>query len=97
MSIVRENMASYKYSVLLKSGLPPREKELLNIFCFKLVSQSKGEDLLYFRCTQIDVSHHSYIEMEILHPDDLTLSVLRVPHHWVFLIRGSEDKPSIGF
>ena len=50
-----------------------------------------------FRCTKIDVSHHSYIEAETHRPGAEGVFPVRLPHHYVFLIAGSEDRPSIGF
>jgi len=85
------------YSVLLRSGLPPMELELLELFCRRITARSGGEYLLEFLCTRVDVSHHSYIEMETIHPTDQAISVVRIPHQLVFLIHGSDDRPSIGF
>lgn len=73
------------------------ELELLEHFCHKITARSGGESLLGFLCTRIDVSHHSYIEMETIHPADQALSVVRIPHHLVFLIHGAADRPSLGF
>jgi len=85
------------YSVILRSGLPPREAEFLEIFCGKITSASGEDDLLHFLCTKVDTSHPTYIEMETFHPVEKALSVVRIPHHFVLLIDGSEERPSIGF
>jgi hypothetical protein len=86
-----------QYSVIIKPSILPREMEFLSLFCHKITSPSELSDLLEFRCTKINVSHHSYIEMEILTPNDQVPSVLRIPHYMVFLIVGSEDRRSIGY
>ena len=84
------------YSVVLRSDLSTREKELLGQFCGKLVSSS-GEALLHFQCTKIDLSHHFYIEMEAFRPGDEFTHPVRVPHHYVLLISGDETRPPVGF
>lgn len=85
-----------KYSVVLRSDLPPREKELLNEFCGKIGS-SDGDMLLHFRCTKIDLSRNFYIEMESFKPGDEFTHPVRVPHHYVFLISGDDSRQPIGF
>jgi hypothetical protein len=84
------------YSVVLRSDIPAREREFFIGFCCEITSP-QGASLLHFLCTKIDVSHHSYIEMETFHPSDQELSIVRVPHNFVLLILGSEERPSIGF
>lgn len=87
----------YNYSVILKPNLQPREIEFLSLFCHKIASPSELSDLLELRCTKINASHHSYIEIETLSPKDQVPSVLRIPHYMVFLIVGSEDRPFVGY
>lgn len=84
------------YSVALFSDLPPRERELLEHFCCKITSSSGG-DLLHFLCTKIDTSHFNYIQMETFRPGDEDTYPVQIPHRLVFLISGSESRPSIGF
>lgn len=85
-----------QYSVVLRSDLPQRERELLEQVCGKIVGGS-GHDLLHFRCTSINLAHGFYIEMETFKPGDTQTHPVRVPHHLVFLISGSDNKASIGF
>ncbi len=89
-------MVNPKYCVFLKSGLPARELEFISMFTFKVTSP-QGEPLHYFRCKEIDVSHHNYIEMKIHHPEDGEIFPLMVPHHYILLIDGSERKNAIGY
>jgi len=84
------------FSVVLRSGIPPLERELLQQFCCKISSTQEGE-LLHFMCTEIDVSHHVYIEMQTYSPKSTDLFCVKIPHHYVFFIDGSKDHPSIGF
>lgn len=86
----------YTYSVVLKSGLPKNEADFLEIMCFKVVSPQGGY-LLEFRCTEIDVSNHNYIEMEILSRSNQHQHTVRVPHHYVLMIDGSESRKTLGF
>lgn len=85
------------YSVIIRSDIPDRELEFLNLFCHSITSPTGGPDLREFRCTKVDVLHHNYIEIETIVPSDQSLTVLRIPHHLVFLIVGSETRPAIGY
>jgi hypothetical protein len=85
-----------KYCVLLKAGIPSRELQFFEHFCFKIISPQE-EPLLYFRCSEIDVSHHSYIEMKIFHPSSELIWPLMVPHQYILSIDGADDRKSIGF
>jgi len=84
------------FSVVIRSDIPRLERELLQQFCCKITSDQEGE-LLHFLCTKIDVSHHSYIEMQTYTPKGQALYCVKIPHHYVFLIDGSKEHPSIGF
>jgi hypothetical protein len=66
-----------QYSVVLRSDLPPRERNLLENTC-KITSDS-GPDLLYFQCTEIDLSDPFYIEMQTFKPGDETLVLFAFP------------------
>jgi hypothetical protein len=85
-----------QYDVVLRSGLPPRERELLEQACCKITSDS-GPDLLHFLCTEIDLSHPFYIEMQTFKPGAEWTHPLRISHHFVFLILGSVEHAAIGF
>lgn len=92
MSKLKEN-----YTVVLRSDLPPLEKEFLEQLCFKVTSKDDSF-LLVFRCTEVDTSHHYFINMETFKSkkDEFTMPI-QVPLHYVILISGSKDRPSIGF
>lgn len=87
----------YKHSVILHPNIDPREIEFLSMFCYKITSPSKLADLLEFRCTKINVSHHNYIEIETLGPKDQAPFALCIPHYMVLLISGSEDRTFVGY
>ncbi|MDF2435261.1 MAG: hypothetical protein JWP44_4892 [Mucilaginibacter sp.] len=84
------------YSVVLRSDIPPLERELLEHFCAKIISRS-GEPLLHFLCTKIDLSHFHYIAMETFTSGAEDTHPVHVPHQYVLLISGDEARPSIGF
>ena len=88
---------SEQYSVFLRSDLPPGERELLLKLCSRVITAAFNSELLLFICTEIDVSHGRYIEMQTFQPGDDLLRTIRVPHEFVFLISGSEDRAAIGF
>jgi hypothetical protein len=86
-----------KFSVVLRSNIPPNELELLAHFCCTIVAK-QGEVLVHFLCTEIDLSHPFYITMETFKPKAEFTHFVRIPHHYVFLISGSESRPfPIGF
>jgi hypothetical protein len=86
-----------QYDVVLRSDLPPRERDLLEHACCKITSDS-GLDLLHFLFTEIDPSHPFYIAMQTFKPGGENTHPLRIPNHFVFLISGSEEqRASIGF
>ena len=85
-----------KYCVFLKSGLPPQEESFFRHLCFEINSNTESS-LLYFQCAEIDVSHHSYIEMKIHLPSSEELWTLRVQHHYILSIDGSDSQRPIGF
>lgn len=94
MSKLREN-----YTVLLRSDIPTLEKELIEQMSFKIVSdKGTGEYLPMFRCTEVSTTHHYLISMETFKSDDdeFTMSV-QLPLHYVVMISGSKDHPSMGF
>ncbi len=86
------------YSVVLRSSIPPREKEFLGAFsCGTITPDAGGESLLHFQCTKIDVSHHTYIEMETFRQEDSETSPLKIPHHFVLAIHGFDARRPVGF
>ncbi len=86
------------YSVIIRAGIPERERDLLEKFCSnKITSQSKDDYLLQFLCTRIDVSHHNYIEMEAFRRGDQDTFRVLLPHQYVLMIDGSEVRPHVGF
>jgi hypothetical protein len=88
---------SYGYSVVLRSDIPALEVELLGHFCSRITTK-QGGSLLHFFCTEINLSHPFYVEMETFTPNATATRPMRIPHHYVFLISGSDSNPSpIGF
>ena len=89
-------MTNPNYSVVLRSDIPARERQLLEHVCSKITSPA-GEPLLHFWCTKIDTSHHFYISMDTFKPGDESIHAIQIPHHFVFLISGAEYPKAIGF
>ena len=83
------------YSVVIKNGIPDMERRLIEQFCCKITSQKNEQYLLHFLCTRIDLSHHAYLEMDTFRLEDKTLATVRIPHHYVLMIDGSEERPSV--
>ena len=90
------------YRVILRSGLPEKERELLTLVC-KTLPEVAGESLLYFDCTVIDSSHHFYLGMETIQTDEKgeeSVYPLRIPSQYIFLMSGSSaevPKKGMGF
>jgi hypothetical protein len=85
-----------RYSVVLRSDIPAREFEFLSRLCGHITSPS-GQDLLHFWCTQIDTSHHVYIQLETFKSGDKVTYPIQVPHQYVLLISGAQTAKAIGF
>ncbi len=86
-----------KYFVVLKSDISPLERESFSHFGIKITSKTGGF-LLCFQCVDIDVSHHYFISLETFKSKDDEFTVpIRMPHHYISMILGNEDRPSIGF
>jgi len=86
-----------KYSVVLRSNIPANEVELLEHFCCRITTK-QGDALLHFLCTDIELSHPCYVEMKTFKPKAEVIHILQIPHHYVFLISGSDSEPfPIGF
>lgn len=91
-----EERKRWVHSVVLRSGITPADVQMLRTFCATINLES-GEEVLHFYCTQVDVSHHIYIEMKTFLPHQEGEFLVRIPHHYVLMIDGSEERPSIGF
>jgi hypothetical protein len=85
-----------RYSVVLRANLPQTERELLEQFCGKITSES-GEYLLHFNCTQIDASHHAFLDMDTFVPGDQLTHKIRISYQYVLLISGDLNKGPPGF
>jgi hypothetical protein len=86
-----------KYSVVLRSNIPANEVELLEHFCIRIITK-QGDALLHFLCTELDLSNPCYIAMKTFKPKAELTHPVQIPHHYVFLISGSESEPfPIGF
>lgn len=84
------------YSVILKSDIPTVERELFRRYCHEL----QGEDstvLLHFLCSTIELSHPSYLEMQVILPKSQGTSTVRIPHALVLLVDGGVRRSGIGF
>src|SRR5262245_31559203 len=84
------------YSVVLRTDLPPRARDILSQLCCEVAS-TDGEPLLHFQCTKLDLSHPFYIEMETFKPGARDTHPVRIPHGDVFLNSGDETRPAVGF
>lgn len=85
-----------KFSVVLRSELPVRERALLEKWCARVPGDAEPP-LLQFLCTEIDETHNYYLEMRTFRPGEQELRSLRIPHSFVLLISGSREHPPIGF
>jgi hypothetical protein len=85
------------YSVVLKSipSITP-EFELLEKFAHSIECQAGGV-LLQFLCTEVDASHHSYIEMKTFRHGEAKTVTMKLPHHLILMIHGAKENPSLGF
>lgn len=88
---------SENYSVVLRSGMPPAERELMEQFCCRITLASGEPPLLHVLCTSVDVSHPIYLFVEAFKPGDTSTHPLRIQHQYVLLISGDESRPPIGF
>ena len=87
-----------RYSVVLRSDIPAREFEFLSRLCSHITSPTgQGQDLLHFWCTQVDTSHHVYIQLETFKSGDEATYPVQVPHQYVLLISGAQTQRAIGF
>lgn len=85
-----------RYSVVLRTAIPPEERQLLEQLCCPIPTPSGGA-LLELLCTRIDLSHPVYVELETFRPGDDVARLVRIPHHFVLLISGDETEAPIGF
>ena len=84
------------FNVVLRSEIPPREREFLSQIAGKVGGPGK-QDLLFFWCKSIDTSHHAYIQMNVIKPGTNTILPIQLPHNYVLLVSGSEARKAIGF
>jgi hypothetical protein len=82
------------YDVILRSEMPPVERELFERLCCKV--PCKSGELLQFYCTEVNVAS-PFLEMETFKPGDQETHSLMVPLHLVLLISGSESRRPFGF
>jgi hypothetical protein len=92
----KEEALKSNYSVILKANLPQLEFELLSHYARRVVAES-GEELLHFACTKVDDGHHHYLSMESFLPGTDITDSLRIPHQYVLLISGGENRRPVGF
>jgi hypothetical protein len=85
-----------KYNVLLRSDIPAREFQLLLKHCSP-VADADGKPMLHFWCTEIDTSHHYYLQISTFKAGDTVAYPVQIPHHLVLLISGAQRANSIGF
>ena len=84
------------FRVVLRPDLPPLVFELFSHYTGRVVSEL-GNELLYFNCTKIDDSHFHYLSVESFLPGDVMTDSLKIPHQYVLLISGGDDRRQIGF
>lgn len=84
------------YSVILRSELPTVERELFRRYCHEIHGED-GSVLLHFLCMNIDLSHPTYVEMQVVLPKSQSSTTVRVPHALVLLVDGGVKKAGIGF
>jgi len=90
-------MENCKYSVLLHRNLDPRDQEFFSHFAGKVVGQD-GSFLTHFFCTELDSSHHVYLEITTYIPGKEGRMKLRIPHGFVFMISDPiDEKRQVGF
>jgi hypothetical protein len=86
------------FSVVLRSDLPKTELELLSkLAACKITDPTSDNWLLQFRCTDITFDGGYYLAMDAFKPGDDFVMPIRIPNHYVLLIIGDRDHPSIGF
>lgn len=85
-----------RYRVVLRSDLKPLEREAIGQFGGTIKSDG-GDELLQLLCTEIDLSHGYFIQMQIIKAEEARTYPVSIPHHFVVLILGADEDPPIGF
>lgn len=85
-----------RYRVVLRGDLKPPEREVIGQFCGTIKTDG-GCEVLQLLCTEIDLSHAYFIQMQIIKPDEDRACPVSIPHHFVVLILGADEDPPIGF
>jgi hypothetical protein len=84
--------------VVLRGDLRPPERELIGQYCWPIRREGGGDDaLLQLLCTEIDLSHGYFLQMQTIRPDEEPTLPLSIPHHFVALILGADEDSPIGF
>jgi len=84
------------FSVVIRSGLPTREREFLSHLAHEIMGPS-GESLLELRCKTINTAHHRYLEADVFGHDGVQIMHVQIPHEFVLLIAGEGISRTIGF
>ena len=84
------------FSVVIRSGLPAREREFLSHLAHEIVGPS-GESLLELRCKSINTANHRYLEADVFDRDGAQVMHVHIPHEFVLLIAGEGIGRAIGF
>ena len=85
-----------RYNVVLRSDIPERDFNFLLKHCSP-VAGPDGKPMLHFWCTQLDTSHPYYLQIDTFKSGDTVAYPVQIPHHFVFLISGSQRANPIGF
>jgi hypothetical protein len=86
-----------RYRVVLRGDLRVPERELVGQYCWPIGRDGRTEELLQLLCTEIDLSHAYFLQMQTIRPDEERTLPLSIPHHFVVLILGADEDPPIGF
>jgi hypothetical protein len=85
----------HNYYVVLKSGLPTADLEILKEHSRRL--DMEGTEVPLFLCTSIDTSHGYYLKIDTFLPGDEATFSLQIPHQYVLLISGDAEVRGVGF
>jgi hypothetical protein len=87
---------SPRYKVVLRGDLKPPDLELLGPFGSAVKTHDNGE-MLQLLCSEIDLSHGYFLQMQVIKAQEERTCPLTIPHHFVVLILGSDEDRPIGF
>lgn len=82
--------------IILSDSVTDHDLEWLVYFSFEMTSQS-GLVRRFLRCSEVDASHHIYIQAKTLLPNHLVYADLRIPHHLVLMIWDDPEEKQLGF